>query len=141
MRKSIMTLGLALALVFACIPADAAQQAASGAKNPVDQFTGHVWQQTPDKEKMSFLFGVETAIAVEYFVHDKLAEKAAKEGKAPAHTLSPFEKGWMKAFEGMSRADAVKMVDAWYAANPQRLDRPVMEVIWYELVAPRISAK
>ena len=57
------------------------------------------------------------------------------------YTLSPFEKGWMKAFKGVSRADVVKMVDTWYAANPQSLDRPVMNVIWREIIEPRLDAK
>ena len=69
---------------------------------------------------------METAITVEFFVNSKVVEKAAKEGKRPVYTLSPFEKGWMKALKGVSRAEVVKMVDQWYAANPQRLDRPVM---------------
>ena len=57
------------------------------------------------------------------------------------YTLSPFEKGWMKAFKGVSRTEVIKMVDAWYAANPQRLDRPVMNVIWREIIEPRLDAK
>lgn len=47
----------------------------------------------------------------------------------------------MKAFKGMNRAQVAAEVDKWYAANPQSLDRPVMEVIWYELIAPRLAAK
>ena len=70
----------------------------------MDQLTGAVWQKTPEAEKLAFLFGVETAITVEYFVNGKVVEKATKEGKRPVYTLSPFEKGWMKAFKGMSRA-------------------------------------
>ena len=84
---------------------------------------------------------METAITVEYFVNGKVAEKAAKEGKRPVYTLSPFEKGWMKAFKGVNRAEVAKMVDAWFAANPQQLDRPVMSVIWYEIAVPRLAAK
>ena len=47
----------------------------------------------------------------------------------------------MKAFKGVSRTEVIKMVDAWYAANPQRLDRPVMNVIWREIIEPRLDAK
>lgn len=41
----------------------------------------------------------------------------------------------------MSRAEVAAEVDKWYAANPQHLDRPVMDVIWYELIAPRLAAQ
>lgn len=144
MKKSVVCLALSLALVLAFAPVRATEimpEAENSKANPVDQLTGAVWQKTPDAEKLAFLFGVETAITVEYFVNGKLAEKATKEGKRPVYTLSPFEKAWMKALKGVSRAEVAKMVDAWYAANPQRLDRPVMNVIWREIVEPRLDAK
>ena len=144
MKKSVLCLALSLALVLAFAPVRAAEnmpEADSSKANPVDQLTGAMWQKTPEAEKLAFLFGVETAITVEYFVNGKVAEKAAKEGKRPVYTLSPFEKGWMKAFNGVNRAEVAKMVDAWFAANPQQLDRPVMSVIWYEIAEPRLAAK
>ena len=144
MKKSVLCLALSLALVLAFAPVRAAEntpEAENSKANPVDQFTGAAWQKTPEAEKLAFLFGVETAITVEYFVNGKIAEKATKEGKRPVYTLSPFEKGWMKAFDNVNRADIIKLVDSWYAANPDKLDRPVMGVIWYELIAPRLAAK
>lgn len=143
-KKSVLCLALSLALVLAFAPVRAAEntpEAENSKANPVDQFTGATWQKTPEAEKLAFLFGVETAITVEYFVNGKIAEKAAKEGKRPVYTLSPFEKGWMKAFKGVNRAEVAKMVDAWYTANPQQLDRPVMSVIWREIIEPRLNAK
>ena len=142
-KKSVLSLGLVLALVLACAPVRAAEVAAGDVaqNNPVEQLTGHVWQKTSETDKAAFLLGVESAITVEYFVNAKLAEKAAKSGKKPAYTLSPFEKGWMNAFKGVNRAEIITMVDQWYAANPDRLDCPVMSVIWYELIAPRIAKK
>lgn len=144
MKKSVLSLALVLALVLACAPVRAAESTAISNEtqnNPVEQITGTVWQKTDDTNKASFLLGVESAITVEYFVNAKITEKAAKNGKKPTCTLSPFEKGWMKAFKDVSRQDIVKMIDKWYAANPDKLDRPVMSVIWYELIAPRLAAK
>ncbi len=139
MKRIILSLGLVVALVLASVGVQAA--AASGAStNPVEQFTGKIWQETSPNGKAAFLFGIESALTVEYFVHGKLAEKAAKDGKRPVYTLSPFEKGWMKAFQGVSRAEIIDMLDAWYAANPKGLDRPVLSVIWYELIEPRLAA-
>ena len=142
MRKSILSLGLALVLALACVSVQAAESnaAAGMTGNRVDQFTGAVWEKTTESNKAAFLFGVESAITVEYFVNAKMTEKAAKAGKRPVYTLSPFEKGWMKAFRDVNRAEIIKMVDAWYAANPKSLDRPVLSVIWNELIAPRVAA-
>ncbi len=143
MRKSVLGLGVVLALVLACAPVRAAQVADGDVvqNNPVEQLTGNVWQKTSDTDKAAFLLGVESAITIEYFVNTKLAEKAAKSGKKPVYTLSPFEKGWMNAFKGVSRAEIIAQINQWFAANPGQLDRPVMSVIWYELIAPRIAQK
>lgn len=142
MKKSVLSLGLVLALVLACAVVQAAESAIGSAQNnPVDQLTGAVWEKTTESNKAAFLFGVESAITVEYFVNSKVAEKAAKAGKRPVYTLSPFERNWMKAFDGVSRADIIKMVDQWYAAHPKQLDRPVLSVIWGELIKPRVAAK
>ena len=144
MKKSVLSLGLVLALVLACAPVRAAEKAVDSAvphNNPVEQLTGVVWQKTTETDKAAFLLGVESAITVEYFVNGKITEKAAKTGKKPTSTLSPFEKGWMKAFDKVTRAEIIKQLDGWYAANPDKLDRPVMSVIWYELIAPRLAVK
>lgn len=140
MKKIILSLGLALALTLASVGAQAADASGAG-NNPVEQFTGKIWQETSPNGKAAFLFGIESALTVEYFVHSKLTEKAAKDGKRPVYTLSPFEKGWMQAFTGVSRTEIIEMLDAWYAANPKGLDRPVLSVIWYELIEPRLAAR
>lgn len=146
MKKSLFRLGLVLVLTLTCAAVQAApaenpvgDPAVNPAGNPVDQFTGKIWVNTTESDKAAFLFGVDSAVTVEYFVNAQLAAKAAKAGKKPVYTLSPFEKGWMEAFAKVSRADAIKMVDEWYAAHPKDLDRPVMSVIWYELIAPRLA--
>lgn len=91
MKKTLLSLALALALAAPCAPALAADDGPHTTRNnPVEQFTGAVWQRTEESEKASFLFGVETAITVEYFVNAKLTEKAAKAGKRPVYTLSPL---------------------------------------------------
>lgn len=151
MKKSLLRLGLALVLALTCAAAQAAPAATSTdnlvgdpamnpAGNPVDQFTGEIWVNTTESDKAAYLFGIDSAVTVEYFVNAKLTEQAAKSGKKPVYTLSPFEKGWMEAFSDVSRADAIKMVDDWYAAHPKELQRPVMSVIWYELITPRLAA-
>lgn len=109
--------------------------------NPVDQFTGKYWVETPEASKEAYLFGIDSAIAVEYFINDRLAEKNVKKGKKPVYTLSPFERGWMMAFRDTSRKELIKLVDDWYAAHPDSLDRPVMSVIWYEIIEPRLNAE
>jgi hypothetical protein len=44
-----------------------------------------------------------------------------------------------RGFAGTNVADAVKRVDAWYAANPDRMDVPVLSVLWLDIAKPRIK--
>ena len=61
MKKAIMSLCLAAALVFGAAGVQAADQ--DKGNNPVLQFTGSVWQKSSLDNKLSFLFGMDTAIA------------------------------------------------------------------------------
>lgn len=89
MKKSILSLGLALVLALAGVSVQAAEIAVPQG-NPVDQFTGSVWMNTSESNKTAYLFGVESAITVEYFVNSQMTEKAAKAGKRPVYALVPL---------------------------------------------------
>ncbi|MBO4368799.1 MAG: hypothetical protein J5803_01665 [Desulfovibrio sp.] len=129
---------LAFAFCLFVSPAFADDAANSSKSNPVDILTGELWQKTAPEEKRAFLFGVDSAVTVEYYVNDKLKEKGKKKGSRPLSTLSPFEKGWMKALKDMPRQELIRSIDDWYAANPDQIERPVMAVIWYEIISPRL---
>ena len=40
------------------------------------------------------------------------------------------------ALDGMAVPQIVEKVDAYYQANPDQQQRPILEVIWFEMVAP-----
>lgn len=110
------------------------------AGNPVDQFTGKYWMDSKVENQKAYLFGIDSAIAVEATIQNMQASSRAKSGKKPLYTLSPFEKGWMEAFRNMSRDQIVEEVTQWYKEHPSDLDRPVLSVIWHEIVQPRLQA-
>lgn len=145
MKNSILGSILFAAVAMFCAPVYAAEEAVVHdpvtAGNPVGQFTGKYWVDTSGSSKEAYLFGIESAITVEYFVNSKMTAKAAKAGKKPAYMLSPFEKGWMEAFRNTTRKEMIDEINKWYAEHPQNLDRPVMDVIWYELIEPRLKAE
>ena len=91
MKKAIMSLCLAAALVFGAAGVQAAEQ--DKGNNPVLQFTGSVWQKSSLDNKLSFLFGMDTAIATEYFVNSREAELAAKNGKMPVQVRKGLDEG------------------------------------------------
>ena len=86
MRKRIVGLLLALALVSGASAAGA-QEEATRSGDPIAQLTGDVWQKTSPDNKAAFLFGMDTAIAVEYAVNGKLTEAAAAREAPPARPV------------------------------------------------------
>ena len=113
-----------------------------GKGNPIDQLTGKVWQESKESNKQAILFGIDLGVAANYFAEQKARENFAKKSKKqPPRFLSHFDRCWMEAFRDVSRKDAVKMVDDWYAAHPDQLDRPVLGVLWNEVVTPLLNKK
>lgn len=110
------------------------------AGNPIDQLTGKIWQDSIASNKEAILFGIDLGVAANYFADQKAMEKHGKKSKNKAISqLSWFDRCWIKAFTNISRKEAVTMVDNWYAAHPDQLDRPVMSVLWYEVVVPAVD--
>lgn len=116
------------------------QAGAADAGNPVEKLTGKVWMDSQPANKRAFLFGIDTVIAIDKTLADLRQQQAAKTGKKPVYVLSLFDKSWMKAFENTTRDQLIEQINQWYEANPQKLDRPVMDVIWYEIIEPRLKA-
>ncbi len=138
MRKILTSCVMALTLLLG----GAALASAAEELNPVDIVTGDLWMMSKQEEKLSYILGVESAITVEYLINEKAKEsiKKGKKGKAvPLHTLSPFEKGWTQAFKNVKREEIVARVDSWLRAHPDQKKKPVLAIIWNELIVPNIS--
>ena len=105
--------------------------------NPVDIVTGERWMMSKQEEKLAYVLGIESAICIEHMINQKALE--LKTGaQTQLHNLSPFEKGWAQAFEHVTREDIVARVDSWLEAHPDQQKRPVLAIIWYELIAPNL---
>ncbi len=142
MRKIIGLFILALALSVC----QAHAEETNVSKTPL--LTGEIWMKSSPEEKRAFLFGVDTAIAIEYTIdeefkaHQKEAKKeSGKEKVRKRHRsfLSPFERGWINGLKDVPRKDVIATVDSWYAKHENSLDRPVMQLIWEEIVEPRLA--
>ncbi len=118
MRNRLCSLVIAALLTCgACLPASAAE---SG----VD-LTGAQWLDSPRNEKLAFLYGASSIVAIESMI----AERAGREP-------SVFVRSWMKAFRNTSWPEIEGRLDAWYAAHPGQRDRHVLDVLWKEFLAP-----
>ena len=120
-RTFAKVLCMALLLCAAAIPAPLALA------SPAD-LTGVQWKLSNASEKLAFLYGVSSTVAIEHLV-------AEKQGVAD----SPFVKAWMTAFGDASWKEIQKCLDEWYAAHPDESERSVFEVLWYEFMAPSVK--
>lgn len=122
--------------------ADLADAARSGgtlkdhALTPSGALNGHVWMDSDNASKLSFLLGVESGIAMEM----ALDQEQAKFTGAPA-VLSPFQRGWTAAFDNTPRQGIVDRIDAFYATHPSQQDRHVFEVLWEQMLVPALPAR
>jgi hypothetical protein len=88
--------------------------------------TGKQWTESDANLKKAYLLGMANLLQV---------EQAYQRRHAPtdAQTLVPrFSRG----LQAQTLDSVRESLDNWYAANPAKLDRPVVETLWFEIVVP-----
>ena len=91
--------------------------------------TGEHWSKSSDEMKKAYLVGIANVLQV---------ESAYQAASPPSDTQSVVPRA-VKGLKGQT-LDSVRMgIDKWYAANPGRMQRPVVEIIWFEMVVPGLK--
>ena len=83
--------------------------------------TGEHWMKSTPQERKAFLVGAATIIELEQEVQGD---------NPPKKTTIDV---WCKGLSPYTFDQMVTAIDQWYAANPDKVTRPVVEVMWYEL--------
>jgi hypothetical protein len=91
--------------------------------------TGTVWQTMTADEKVAFVWGIGHVVTIEW--------QAAQ--MRPALKQDDLAAKLAEGLVGMSMNDIVEGIDRYYKGNPDDLEAPVMEVIWDEMVRPKIK--
>jgi hypothetical protein len=102
-----------------------AQTVMSAAKKELPFPNSKEWSTATEREKLAYLLGVMNMAMVEYQLS----------GPSPKHRTTVAR--MVKALDGMTLRQIMAAVDAYYTANPDQQQRPVFEVIWFELVAAK----
>ncbi|HRY14522.1 MAG: hypothetical protein KDI73_03765 [Candidatus Competibacteraceae bacterium] len=130
-KKIILTLGL-IANLVAWTPIQAAEPTAPPVSaKPVKELPfpgGKEWPTATEREKMAYLLGVLNMALVEY-------QLTGPNPKNP----TMVEK-LVKSLKGVTLRQIMETVDAYYQANPDQQQRPIFEVIWFEMVEPKQAA-
>lgn len=110
-----------LALAMTCGSASAAE---------VPLVDGTHWTKSTEDVKKAYLVGLANLVQLEvaYNADNPLPEK---------NSLSPR---LAKGLKGQTLATVQEALDKWYAANPGKLQRPVIETIWFEIALPGLNA-
>jgi hypothetical protein len=104
---------------------------ASGAAraDEIPLITGEHWTKSSDEQKKAYLVGIANVVQVE----------VAYEGAAPPSDTQSIVPRMAKGLKGQTLDGVRDGLNKWYAANPQRLQRPVIETIWFEMVVPGLQ--
>lgn len=92
--------------------------------------TGREWASASEREKKAFLYGLGTMIQLEHEV--------ARQQNLPAERPS-LVPTFIRGLEHTNLVGVMRFVDDYYARNPARLDRPVVDVIWRDIAVPGIQ--
>lgn len=89
--------------------------------------TGEHWVKSTEGERKAFLMGAATIIELEYQV----------QGPQPPAEQTLVDT-WVKGLSQYNLESLTKGIDDYYKNNPDKLSRPVVEVMWAEFTLPKV---
>jgi hypothetical protein len=92
---------------------------------------GNDWKNSSDLERRAYLVGVGNMLA---------AGNGYDAKRLPGQEDS-FSRTAMRGARGTTIPEAMERIDVWYRANPDKLNRPVLAVLWSEIVKPGLARK
>jgi hypothetical protein len=118
---------LSTALLVAC--ATLAMAWGTARADDVPLVTGEHWTKSSEQVKKAYLVGIANVLQVE----------TAFEGASPPPDAQSVVPRFVKGLRGQTLDTVREGLDKWYAANPDRIQRPVIETICFEMVVPGLQ--
>lgn len=112
------------AALLACLSLLTATSPARGDEVPI--VTGEHWTKSSEQVKKAYLIGVANVLQIE----------SAYQGSNPPPDTQSLVPTAAVGLKGQTLDSVRSTVDAYYAAHPEDLRRPVFEVIWRDVVVP-----
>lgn len=91
---------------------------------------GNDWQKSSVEQKRTFLFGISNALSVAI----GWGARHVPEGQ------TTFSRRAREGLAGTTLEETLTRIDAWYRANPTRLDTPVVAVLWLDIAKPKLAS-
>jgi len=118
LRKAMLLSVMALAVLSSGVRAD-----------EIPLITGEHWTKSSDEQKKAYLIGIANIVQMDM----------AYAGTTPPSDAQSILPRMVKGLKGHTLDSVRDGLNKWYAANPQRLQRPVVETIWFEMVVPGLQ--
>ena len=113
-----------------CVMSIALIVLAGGARaQEIPLITGEHWTKSPEEVKKAYLVGIANIVQIE----------RAYAGTSPASDAQSILPRMVKGLRGHSLDSVRDGLNKWYAANPDKLQRPVIEIVWFEMVVPGLK--
>ena len=91
--------------------------------------TGEHWSGSSEEVKKAYLVGMANLAHI---------ERAYAADNPPSDEQSLLPR-MQRGLRGQSLDSVRETLNSWYAAHPDRLQRPVIETIWFEMVVPGLQ--
>jgi len=123
----VMTMKARAAFVVACAALAAASSAVRADEVPL--VTGRQWTESTEQVKKAYLIGIANIVQV---------ERAYYASNAPTDAQSVLPR-LSKGMQDQTIDSVREGLDRWYASHQDRLQRPVIETIWFEIAMPGLQ--
>ena len=127
-RVSSLVFILFLSLGFKALSEETIQQAV---EREIPLLRGDMWIKMDQDSKVAFVWGAGHVVTFEEVIMQKYPEL-----KRDSFVMKVVE---ATTNSPMKMNDVVAEVDKYYQANPDKLDTPVMRVIWDTVIKPNIK--
>ncbi len=122
MKRCLHAAMLVSALTLAVLPGAARA-------DEIPLLTGEHWTKSSEELKKAYLIGIANVVQVDI----------AYSGPAQPSDAQSIIPRMAKGLKGHTLDSVREGLNKWYAANPGRAQRPIVETIWFEMVVPGLK--
>lgn len=119
------------AMIFAVMMATMAVPITAIGNEDVPLADGTLWTKSSHSEKVSYLVGAGNLMVVEY-----LFQTGSKNMPSDDQTII---QRLYKATDGQTLDGLIARIDTWYKDHPDKMNEPVLVVIWKDIVEPYLA--
>lgn len=103
-----------------------------GESEDVPIIDGEVWKKSSMIEKRSYIIGASNLMVIEYTYQI--------EGDVVPTDDQTLIQRFFKGSDDTTVDEAIGQIDRWYKNNPSELSRPVLAVVWQDMILPKLAA-